>query len=214
MHFEAVLIAHCDSGPARLPETPGAKRAPLSAVDTQVVEKSDFGETVSAVGGLKSVMAEIVPLTTSLDLAVVEDRLKRAFVARYGVDVGLEVTADAMAWAWSNRIEVADAINPLGLLYRVGQSRSRRYLRWRRAETRAAAFPAEHRPDHAAWIEPGLDTALAELDGDHRTAVVLVYCFQWTYPEVAELLEVPLHTVRNRVHRGLARLRTSLGVEQ
>ena len=158
-------------------------------------------------------MAEIVPLIHTIDLTAVEERLKRAFVARYGLDIGLEVTAETMAWAWANRASIAQADKLLGLLYRVGQSRSRRYLRWRRHEGKALCFPPERASDHSSWIEPGLETALADLHADHRTAVVLVHCFQWTYPEVAELLDVPLHTVRNRVHRGLARLRASLGIQ-
>jgi len=169
-------------------------------------------ETVRPVRGLRCVMAEILPLTGSVDLAGLESRLKRAFVARLGLDVGLDVTAEAMAWAWANRAEVAEAENPLGLLYRVGQSRSRRYLRWRRRESAAARFPVERVVDRPTLVEPGLERALGDLDADHRTAVVLVHCFQWTYPEVAELLDVPLHTVRNRVHRGLAQLRSSLGI--
>lgn len=157
-------------------------------------------------------MAEILPLTGSVDLAAGEARLKRAFVARFGLDVGLDVTAETMSWAWANRAEVADARNPLGLLYRVGQSRSRRYLRWRQREPATARFPPERVTSRPTLVEPGLERALSDLDPDHRTAVVLVHCFQWTYPEVAELLDVPLHTVRNRVHRGIAQLRTSLGI--
>ncbi len=158
-------------------------------------------------------MAEIIPLAHTVDLVSVEERLKRAFVARYGLDVGMEVTAEAMVWAWANHSAISQADNPVGLLYRIGQSRSRRYLRWRRREGQALRFPPERPSDRSTWVEPGLDAALADLDAEHRTAVVLVHCFQWTYPEVAELLDVPLHTVRNRVHRGLARLRTSLGIQ-
>jgi RNA polymerase sigma factor (sigma-70 family) len=160
-------------------------------------------------------MADIAPLTTalrSLDLARAGDRLRPAFVARYGLDVGLEVTSEVMAWAWANQDELAAATNPAGLLYRVGQSRSRQYLRWRRDQVRFPAEPAVERDGR--WVEPGLARALATLAPDQRQAVVLVHCLQWTYPEVSELLDVPLHTVRNRVHRGMQRLRISLGVEE
>lgn len=157
-------------------------------------------------------MAEIVDPSGVIDLVEVEARLKRAFVARYGLDPGLDVAADAMAWAWTNREQVAQANNPVGVLYRVGQSRARRYLRWKHRLARPA-FPPEEAADGATWIEPGLDVALGGLDVEHRTAVVLVHCFQWTYQEVADLEGVPLHTVRNRVHRGLERLRSHLGVQ-
>lgn len=158
-------------------------------------------------------MAEILQEADSLDLTELESTLRRAFIARFGFDLGIDVTAEAMAWAWANRGQVAEADNPAGLLYRVGQSRSRRYLRWRKLEIGQAKYPAEFAQHSPGWVEPGLEIALAELEIEQRTAVILVHCFEWTYPEVAELLEVPLHTVRNRVHRGLQKLRTKLGVD-
>ncbi|MEM9464269.1 MAG: sigma factor-like helix-turn-helix DNA-binding protein [Actinomycetota bacterium] len=157
-------------------------------------------------------MAEIVCPTGACDLAELEGILKRAFVARYGLDPGLDVAAEAMAWAWANQDQVVAADNPAGLLYRVGQSRARRYLRWQRLRG-DSSFPAEEQSEGQTWVEPALNAALARLDIEHRTAVVLVHSFQWTYDEVAALLGVPLHTVRNRVHRGLERLRVQLGAK-
>lgn len=152
----------------------------------------------------------------SLDLADVERRLAAAFLARFGSDVGAEVTAESMAWAWEHRSELEEMSNPVGYLFRVGQSKSRRFLRWKRERIR---FPDERRASAAEdrqqpWAEPGLASALAALDAKTRTPIILVHCLQWTYPEVAELLDLPLHTVRNRIHRGLAQLRTDLGVDQ
>src|SRR5262249_19579169 len=54
-------------------------------------------------------------------------RLRRALVAAYGVDVGSDASADALAWAWEHRDELATMANPAGYLYRVGQSAARRY---------------------------------------------------------------------------------------
>lgn len=55
--------------------------------------------------------------------------LRHAFVARYGPDVGSDVTADVLEYGWSHWATVCRKENPGGWLYRVGQSRSRRYLR-------------------------------------------------------------------------------------
>jgi RNA polymerase sigma-70 factor (ECF subfamily) len=153
-----------------------------------------------------------------VDLAMVETRLRRAFVARFGVEVGVEATAEAMAWAWEHRGELAAMDNPAGYLFRVGQSRSRRLLRWRREPVSFPPEPADASSGSGGagspWAEPGLDRALAALPADERTAVVLVHCFQWTYAEVGDLLGVALHTVRNHVHRGLTKLRTELGAKR
>lgn len=147
----------------------------------------------------------------TIDLTDVEQRLSVAFTARYGTELGPDITAEAMAWAWENREKVASMDNPAGYLFRVGQSKSRKFLRWNHERVR---FPSEPATSQSTWTEPGLPAALGSLGEEERTAVVLVHCFQWTYAEVGELLDLPLHTVRNRIHRGLAQLRDQLGVEQ
>lgn len=165
--------------------------------------------------------ANALGVIVNLDLPNLETRLAQSFTARFGPQLGREVTAEAMAWAWEHRDELDGMANPAGYLFRVGQSKSRRLIRWRREQIR---FPAEdgdhsdqsHRDADEAtpsWTEPGLAPALMNLKANERTPVVLVHCFQWSYQEVADLLDVPLHTVRNRIHRAMAQLRTDLGVD-
>jgi RNA polymerase sigma factor (sigma-70 family) len=138
----------------------------------------------------------------------VVQRLRRALVARYGVDVGNDVCADALAYAWEHWTDVAAMRNPTGYLYRVAQSAARRHHRWRRRPT----FPPESAPLRGE-TEPGLDKALARLSEAHRISVLLVHAYGWTYEETAELLGVPVSTVRNHLHRGMKKLRGALGVE-
>jgi hypothetical protein len=57
------------------------------------------------------------------DLA--EPRLRRALVAAYGTERGREATCEALAWAWEHWNDVRGMANPVGYLYRVGQSRTR-----------------------------------------------------------------------------------------
>lgn len=79
-------------------------------------------------------------------VAPIEDRLRRALVARYGVDVGCDAAADSLAWAWEHLDRVESAANPAGYLFRVGQSSAKRMRRWHR---RPISFPAESPPDGA-----------------------------------------------------------------
>jgi DNA-directed RNA polymerase specialized sigma24 family protein len=65
-------------------------------------------------------------------------------------------------------------------------------------------------PDYA--FEPGLPAALAALSGRQRLAVVLVHGYRYTLREVAELTGLRQTTVQNHLTRGLARLRSKLGV--
>ncbi len=141
-------------------------------------------------------------------LAESAEGLRRAFVARYGVEIGCEVHADAMVWAAGHGDELAAMANPTGYLFRVGQSAARRHLRWSR---RPIELPAVTEIDEPR-LEPGLPEALGRLRADQRTAVLLVHGFGWSYGEVAELLDTTTAAVTNHVHRGLQRLRRSLGV--
>lgn len=135
--------------------------------------------------------------------------LRRALVARYGVELGTEAAADAVAYAWEHRTAVSALANPLGYLFRVGQSSVRRNVR----ERRRLDLPAEAIVDEYGHIdkpEPGLPNALALLSDDQRVAVVLVHAHAYSYAEVAAVLDVPVSTVRNHVHRGLVHLRRHL----
>ena len=137
--------------------------------------------------------------------AVTGPRLRRALVARYGIELGVEATSDAMAYAWEHWSQIAPMANPTGYLWRVAQSSVRRQHRWSRPLT----YPA----DSSAVVESGpqLPEKLFELRPQVRVAVVLVHGYDWSYAEVAELLGVPVSTVRNHVHRGLKKLRDGLG---
>ncbi|MDJ0768164.1 MAG: sigma-70 family RNA polymerase sigma factor [Ilumatobacter sp.] len=136
------------------------------------------------------------------------DRLRRGLVARFGVQIGCEAHADAVAWASEHADELRAMSSPLGYLFRVGQSSARRYLRWQRHPVELPPVDSGRDPD----VEPGLPGAIAGLGVEERTAVVLVHCHGWTYVEVAELLEVEVTTVNNYVSRGMTKLRRSLGV--
>ena len=135
-----------------------------------------------------------------------EPRLSYALAAAYGVEVGRESTADALAYAWENWAKVRCMENPSGYLYRVGQSRARRYRRPR------TLFPAIS-PAELPEVEPGLPAALSSLSAAQRTAVVLVYVLEWSEREAADLLGVDRSTIRRHCDRGLAKLRAALEVE-
>lgn len=55
----------------------------------------------------------------------VEPRLRAALVARYGPSTGRAVTVDALTYAWEHWDRLSQMANPVGYLFRVGQSASR-----------------------------------------------------------------------------------------
>ncbi len=137
-------------------------------------------------------------------LAREREHLARAFVAAFGVERGQEALAEAMSYAWEHWERVEAMQNPVGYLYRVGQSRSRR-------RRRACLFPSAADAG-TPWVEPGLPRALGGLTSRQRVAVVLAHGYGWTHREIGDLLGIRPTTVQNHIDRGVARLRSSLGV--
>lgn len=138
---------------------------------------------------------------------IVQDRLGRVLVARYGVELGNDLCADALAYAWTNWSRLEPMENPMGYLYRVAQSFARPHRRWHRRVVFPGGLPdiPSLQPDRELF-----DT-LARLDDHQRVCVLLVHGYGWPYAEVAEVLDLPVTSVTNHVHRGLARLRYLLG---
>jgi DNA-directed RNA polymerase specialized sigma24 family protein len=135
-------------------------------------------------------------------------RLRRVLVAQHGVDLGNDLCADALAKAWTDWDRVRAMENPTGYLYRVAQSASRRYRRWRTQ----LMFPVEVH-DAAAPGSGDIFLSLGRLSDLQRICVVMVHAHGWTYPEVAEVLGIATTAVTNHVTRGMAKLRNDLGEE-
>ncbi len=135
-----------------------------------------------------------------------EPRLRDALSASLGSDLGREATAEALAYAWENWDRVSAMDNPSGYLYVLGRDRVRK-IRWRRT---VILLPVEEA--RTPWFEPGLADALGRLPERQRVVVMLVYCFEWTLSETAEILGVRKSTVQSYAERGLSKLRSSLGV--
>jgi DNA-directed RNA polymerase specialized sigma24 family protein len=149
------------------------------------------------------------PPQPDLYIAFVEgnrDRLRQAFIARFGVEVGCEATSDALAYAFEHWPRVSLMENPVGYLFRVGQSSARRQFRW----SRPISLPPPT-SGRVPEIEPGLAKALVKLSHERRVIVLLVHAHDWTYHAVAGFLDISVVKVRNELHRGLQQLRNELG---
>ena len=86
--------------------------------------------------------------------------------------------------------------------------------------------PADPLPENPDWVLPpsmaadealaggalpdDVQTALRALPADYRAAVVLCDVVGLPYQEIASALDVPVGTVRSRIHRGRAMLREVL----
>ncbi|MCW2722590.1 RNA polymerase sigma factor SigM [Pseudonocardia sp.] len=127
------------------------------------------------------------------------DAVQEALVAAYrraGTYRG-----EASVRTWLHRIVVNACID------RLRRERARPTVPWPAGEVPSRV------PDHATELATRLEIteALAMLPPEQRMAVVLVDVQGWALAEVAEVLEVPLGTVKSRCARGRARLAALLG---
>jgi len=143
----------------------------------------------------------------SIFLGDVEERLRRVLIARYGPEVGREAAAEALVYAWEHWAKLDKMNNPGGYLYRVGQSRARKF----RSKTRPLqGDPIANIPE--PWFEPSLAESLDRLSPKQRTAVMMIHGYGHTFEETAQALGVTRSTVQRHVERAMVKLRTDLEV--
>ncbi|HEX6302348.1 MAG TPA: RNA polymerase sigma factor [Acidimicrobiia bacterium] len=139
--------------------------------------------------------------------AEAEPRLRVALVSSLGLEMGQEASAEALAFAWENWERVQAARNPIGYLYGVGRNKARTMKR------RPSRMLVDVVTDDSPWVEPALPGALARLSERQRTVVMLLYCFDWTLNEVANVLGTTKGTIQLHARRGMSKLRADLRVE-
>ena len=100
-------------------------------------------------------------------------------------------------------------------LYRLLLNQCRMARRSLRSQVRALTDLQESRlsPEHVLQRERqrDLERAVAGLSGKLRDVVVLRFCAELSYDEIAETLEIPTGTVKRRLFDAMAKLRDELG---
>lgn len=135
-----------------------------------------------------------------------EPKIRQSLTAAFGHQIGEDATADALALAWERWHRVSTLDNPIGYVFGIGRNKARRLARRRRPVF--VDVPEQLVPR----VEPGLPDALAALPERQRITVTLLHAYGWKMTEVAELLGIEKTTVQNHAERGVAALRTKLGV--
>lgn len=128
-----------------------------------------------------------------------EDAAQETFLAAWTQASTFKGLADVRSWL-------------LSIAWRKAKGMQRGWFRGRRRDT------VYH--DHAMSITPessdpadrlALGQALAQLPQDQRAAVMLCLGCGLSHAEAAEVLDMPLGTIKSHVLRGRARLREALG---
>jgi RNA polymerase sigma factor (sigma-70 family) len=165
---------------------------------------------------------------TPADFAAIFDRHFDAVHAylqrRIGPDLADELSAETFLVAFDKRARY-DVSRPdarpwlFGIATNLLRRHHRDELRQLRAYARSAVDPVldafegvEARVD-ATSVRRELVDALAGVPAEELDALLLFAWADFSYAEVAEALEVPVGTVRSRLSRARARLRSALEVE-
>ncbi len=137
--------------------------------------------------------------------------------------LGFEAVDEAMTRAyqrWSTINQESDGhANPQGWVYRVGLNWARSWQR--RLSTAGKKQPAVVRQEQlrseqrsAAMLptthDVELEAALAALPLHQRSVVVMRYLLDWSNDDIARALDISSGTVKSRLHRALATLRSDL----
>lgn len=112
---------------------------------------------------------------------------------------------------WIYRIATNQALNRLKYLARRHHQRSRSLdvLEFERPR-RLSTFPRPDQVLDASRLETYLQEALERLDPDQRAVIILRDIEGLSYEEVAQITQLNLGTLKSRLHRGRARLKSAL----
>jgi RNA polymerase sigma factor (sigma-70 family) len=141
----------------------------------------------------------------------------RYFRRRVGAALAEELTAETFARAFStrHRFDCRDAASALPWLYGIAGNLVRMHRRTEerrlRAYARAADSGLEPPPSadadrrlDAQRLRPALAAALADLPSTQREVLLLHAWTELSHSEIAAALDIPLATVRTRLHRARA----------
>ena len=169
----------------------GAPPAGVAGVTRDEVFESE------ALPHLRSLYGSAFRMTRNAHVA--EDLVQETFLRAYRAFDGFTPGTNIRAWLYT-------------ILHRVRTDAFRKAGRSPRTVEMEGEGPAVPPPQDAlASGGEDLERALQSLPEVFRTAVVLRDIQDFTYDEIAQILEVPVGTVMSRIHRGRAQLRKILG---
>ena len=143
------------------------------------------------------------------DRDVAEDAVQEAFFSAYR---NLERFSGTSFRAWLTRISVNAAHD---ILRKQKRRPSEPYPEWE-DDTWQPPAPASEGPEQVTIVgqqRSALARAMAAVNDDQRTAIVLYDVQGYDYGEIAAMTGVSVGTVKSRIHRGRLALRELLGAD-
>lgn len=134
------------------------------------------------------------------DRSMADDLAQEVFLRAYRALCGFEGRASFATWLY--RISYNAYLNH--------STRVKKFAALPQGYDAATVAPDDAHSAPRADLRRDLEGAVAELPERYRGVVVLYYLQDLSYPEIAEILELPLGTVKTHLHRAKRLLRTRL----
>ena len=191
------LSAHLD--------LPGSGAAPAEVPEAKLLARASSGDRPAFTELVRRHQGRVRSLLLRLcsDRTLADDLAQEVFLRAFRGLVGFEGRSSFGTWVY--RIAYNVFLNH--------RARSREL--WSLPEdyeTRAAA-PEDAMSAGRADLRRDLKGAIDALDDRYRAVVVLYYVHEVSYPEIAEILDLPLGTVKTHLHRAKRLLRRAMNGE-
>jgi RNA polymerase sigma-70 factor, ECF subfamily len=137
----------------------------------------------------------------------------RFLARRVGREAADDLLADTFRIAFERRVSFdTTRVSALPWLYGIARNLTRKHYEATARAQNGAALPhlsggTATDPDRALDVA----TQVASLPDDERDVLVLFAWEDLSYEEIADVLDIPIGTVRSRLHRARSRLRRTIG---
>jgi RNA polymerase sigma-70 factor (ECF subfamily) len=173
------------------------------AVRTEVVERAQHGDTKAFEALAREAGGRLVGVAFRIlrDLPAAEDAVQQTLVTAWRELPGLRDPGRFEAWLYR-------------ILVRACAAEARRSGRWR-ADVRDVSpdAPVDTNEFRRVADRDELERGFRRLTSDQRAVIVLRYWRDLRQEEIAETLDIPLGTVKSRLHHATAALRAALEAE-
>ena len=173
------------------------------AVRTEVVERAQHGDTKAFEALAREAGGRLVGVAFRIlrDLPAAEDAVQQTLVTAWRELPGLREPERFEAWLYR-------------ILVRACAAEARRSGRWR-ADVRDVSpdAPVDTNEFRRVADRDELKRGFRRLTSDQRAVIVLRYWRDLRQEEIAETLDIPLGTVKSRLHHATAALRAALEAE-
>ena len=178
--------------------------APLeSLLEPTLVGRAGRGDRVAFAELVRRHQGKVRALLLRLcgDRSLADDLAQEVFLRAYRGLVGFEGRSSFGTWVYRISYNV----------YLNHRSRTRSYAALPEDYDVRAAAPDDALSAPRADLRRDLGAAIEELPARYRAVIVLYYLQEVSYPEIAEILELPLGTVKTHLHRAKRLLRQQMG---